>query len=259
MNIYALSFADSRMSPSLSRLRKQIEQFDLFSNYYLFDENALDDSFKEKHKDHLILGSRGFGYWVWKPYLILKTLEQIPDGDFLLYMDVGCHLNVKGKKRFMEYIRLLGESKIGILSMVLDYEERLWTKGDLFDLLGVRNDKNFTETKHRAATFLLIRNSKFSRAFVSKWLNVYEQGWNYVDDTESVSPNLDGFREHRHDQSVFSVLSKFYDVQLISAEESFPLAKNPIWTLRDKKMKLIYRYSLRRFLSKCIDKIKHCK
>ena len=31
MNIYALSFADSRMSPSLSRLRKQIELFDLFS------------------------------------------------------------------------------------------------------------------------------------------------------------------------------------------------------------------------------------
>lgn len=256
MNIYALSFADSRMSPSLNRLRKQIELFDLFSAYYLYNENDLDKSFKQKYKDHLILGSRGFGYWIWKPYLILKTLEQIPDDSILLYMDVGCHINVKGKERFLEYIQLLEETKIGMLALVLDYEERIWTKGDLFDLLGVRNDKSFTETKQRAATFMLIRNSQLARMFVSKWLNVYEQDWHYVDDTDSLAPNLDGFKEHRHDQSVFSLLSKFYDVKLISSEECLPLAKNPIWTLRDKRIKLIYRYSLRRFLTKCVVRLK---
>lgn len=226
--IFVLSFADSRLASSLSRLRKQIEKFNLFSEYYLYDEKSLDDSFKEIYKEHLILGSRGFGYWVWKPYLILKTLKQIPDDSYLLYIDVGCHLNSEGKKRFMQYIQMLAKSEIGILAMELNCVDREWTKGDLFDLLGVLNNKDFTHTQMRAAGVLLVRNNKLSRMFMSKWLNVYEQGWHYVDDTDSVIPNLEGFREHRHDQSIFSILSKFYDVRVISEKEFLPLVENPI-------------------------------
>ena len=32
---------------------------------------------------------RGAGYWIWKSYIIRKTLEEINDGDILIYADGG--------------------------------------------------------------------------------------------------------------------------------------------------------------------------
>lgn len=32
---------------------------------------------------------QGAGYWVWKPFIILKELEHLQDGDYLLYTDAG--------------------------------------------------------------------------------------------------------------------------------------------------------------------------
>jgi len=33
-----------------------------------------------------------------------------------------------------------------------------------------------------------------------------------IDDSPSISKNLDCFREHRHDQSIFSLLTKKYNI-----------------------------------------------
>jgi len=60
---FFLTFADSRMQPTLSRIRKEAEELDVFDGIFAFNENDLDSSFVSAFKPHLILGSRGFGYW----------------------------------------------------------------------------------------------------------------------------------------------------------------------------------------------------
>ena len=32
---------------------------------------------------------KGAGYWLWKPYIINKTLGMVNDGDYILYSDSG--------------------------------------------------------------------------------------------------------------------------------------------------------------------------
>lgn len=32
---------------------------------------------------------QGAGFWVWKPFIILKELEHLEEGDYLLYTDAG--------------------------------------------------------------------------------------------------------------------------------------------------------------------------
>ena len=55
MDIYFCSFADSRMSASLSRIKEQALAFDMFKEVYVIDENGLDSSFRDHYKDKLIL------------------------------------------------------------------------------------------------------------------------------------------------------------------------------------------------------------
>jgi hypothetical protein len=43
----------------------------------------------QKACPELRLDERGGGWWAWKPFIILKELETMPDGHWLLYCDVG--------------------------------------------------------------------------------------------------------------------------------------------------------------------------
>ena len=74
---YLVSFADSRMFKSLIRLSKQAHTFKFFDKIFLLNEYNLSNSFKKKFKNNLILGSKGYGYWCWKPEIIMNIMNEI--------------------------------------------------------------------------------------------------------------------------------------------------------------------------------------
>lgn len=51
---------------------------------------------------------------------------------------------------------------------------------------------------------------------VKEWMNVFYNDMHLVDDTPSLIKNSDDFIEHRHDQSIFSILSKLYNAATIN-------------------------------------------
>ena len=61
-----------------------------------------DKNFWDKHERFILENKKGFGYWIWKSYIIMKYLQEMIDSDILVYMDAGCTLNDKGKIRFLE-------------------------------------------------------------------------------------------------------------------------------------------------------------
>ena len=82
---------------------KSLEIFDSITGYTDKDIKS-DEVFWNKHKNFIINNKRGYGYWIWKPYLILKKLKEINDNDILLYLDCGCEINVKQKKHFVNVL-----------------------------------------------------------------------------------------------------------------------------------------------------------
>ena len=59
----------------------------------------LDTDFKKVLKKLVSNGKKkGFGYFMWKPFLLKKILEEINYGDVINYMDIGFHLIKKIKK-----------------------------------------------------------------------------------------------------------------------------------------------------------------
>ena len=90
---YLVSFADSRMKKSFKRMFDQANEFNFFDKIFLLNENNLSKNFKTKFKNELVLGSKGYGYWCWKPEVILNILQKLNNNDCLMYVDAGCHLN----------------------------------------------------------------------------------------------------------------------------------------------------------------------
>lgn len=59
--------------------------------------------------------------------MLLKKLDEINENDILIYLDVGCTINPKGKEKFNEYIELLNKNDEGIISFQLNHLEKKYT------------------------------------------------------------------------------------------------------------------------------------
>lgn len=231
-NFWFVTFGDSRLKEAHGRIRRQAKKMGVFGDRIrIFNERDLDADFCERMKEHLIPGSRGFGYWCWKPQVILQVLKEMPEGDVLLYADIGCHLNPKGLKRLEEYrqyaiehgivafqSRALGEAaRIDLRFHFLP--ERQWTKKDMLRHFGVCHDKNVLETGQIGSGVVLLQKNTYSCRLINAWRLCYYDHFELVDDSPSRFPNAADFMENRHDQSVFSVLCKKNGVFTLSSGE----------------------------------------
>lgn len=222
MVVSLVSFVDTRFVSDGGRLLTQATEFECIDHASVLTELDLDAEFVRRFRAVLSKRVRGFGYYSWKPQVIQQSLRSLPDGSVLVYVDGGSHLNSAGEGRFKDYLQKCHSSETGILAFQTHWTERNWTKGDLLDHFGVRDNPLVTETGQLQAGLLFFRNTPETRVFVDSWAKVFWDSFFLVDDSPSRSPNLEGFIEHRHDQSVFSLLAKMRCIEVLSANEQEP-------------------------------------
>lgn len=214
-----LTFGSEHYKGRVSPLCEQVKKLQIFNYIWGITDDHLkkDSQFWEQHKEHIEKNSRGYGYWVWKPYLIWVIMHcNMKDDDILLYLDAGCEINPQGKNRLLEYFDMVSEDPVGILAQIIigTSQERRWTKSDIFDYL---NTWEYKEEFQRASGIILFRKTPASINFVRDW---YIACCNYelVSDKPSKIPNDPTFVENRHDQSMFSGLCHIYKVKSIPDE-----------------------------------------
>jgi len=191
------------------RLMKQARETGLFNQNMLYTDEYLknDKEFWSKHGDFINKNARGFGYYIWKPYLIKKTMAQLNDGDKLMWLDCGCEIGLKKKEALSAYLKyvetdyIIG-SKNGI--------EREWTKVDLIVKLDMMHAKYLENFQRQGGAVLMLVCDK-TRVLIDEW---YDLCCNYhlLDDSPDDHERLGGFKEHRHDQSIFSLVSKKHNL-----------------------------------------------
>src|SRR5690606_12067187 len=124
--------------------------------------------------------------------------------------------NESTRKRYIQYLDLLEQNPIVTcltarrprLPGYNRYYEYQWTKRDLFDRLDVNKFKDEIQV---CSGFFLARKCIESINLVEEWYNIsLENNGHYIRDTPSLSPNYKGFVEHRHDQSILSLLVRKY-------------------------------------------------
>jgi hypothetical protein len=258
-----LTFADSRLTPSLHRIADEARRTGIFNSIATCTERSLDRTFRQRHGAILKPTVRGYGYWIWKPQIILQTLRALPAGDILAYCDVGCRFTQRGRDRLEQYIRHAEASPAGLVGFkyfppappfpydgrtLFDWRNSQRIKGDLLDYFGLRTITPFLEDYCFAGGVLFCGNTRGCRLFMETWLETMETDIRLIDDSPSRSPNLPEFIEHRHDQAVFNCLAYKFGVPAICGYElQYPgatpdendwdtIADYPIHARRDKKL-----------------------
>ena len=231
-------------SDALKRIIKQAQEFNIFDEIIEENEITLINrhmDFWKKHGNFIKNNPRGFGYWLWKPYLINETLKKMNEDDILLYCDVGCELNKNGIENFNKLIEIVKIKKIiGFVAGSCDIN---FTKRDLSS----QYDLNFQLLliNHLQAGCLLIQKCKFIDMIMNEWYKTCEIYHN-IDDSPSKIPNFKNFIEHRHDQSVLNMILKKYkiinnfDGNNLSSSQN--MMTSPILYIRNKTGKSVLQF-----------------
>lgn len=210
------TFADNN-PPLVKSQEELLKQAKLhFDGYAAFSLKDIDNAFFIKNK-HILIQKRGVGYWLWKPYFIDKVLNMLNEGDFLFYMDSGTSILKDLTPLFNLCVKaggiLLFENRDGN-----PYKEiwinRQWTKEDCFIKMNCEST-NYKNGKQCTANLQLYQKCKRSVNFVKEYLKYCEDEDILTDKPNQLGKNHETFIDHRHDQSVLSLLAIKHSVPLL--------------------------------------------
>jgi hypothetical protein len=183
-----------------------------------YDETKIEQSFYDENKE-IFKYRRGFGYWLWKPYIILKTLEQVDDGDIVFYSDSGSIIVNKFDDLFERCVQnngiLLFDNRDGTPTENDIWINKNWTKGDCFVMMNCDSDK-YQNGNQVDACYQMYQKTPKSIEFIKEYL-MYCKNINIVSDLPNINtvrPELTSFYQHRHDQSVLSLLSIKHNIHI---------------------------------------------
>ena len=201
--VYLISYVDgpdetyfkNQNAMALSALNKGI---DFIFNY---KRSHLDPEFIHKN-GHILNQPKGAGYWLWKPYVILKTMERAPENSIIIYADAGFI--------FRGSIKIALE-KIKHHDMILyNYTP---TDGHIVESVVKRyalkkmncDTEACRKSSSLVAAFLILKNTPTSRNFIKQWLTYAQDSEILMDGSFSV-PEHPNFVHHKHDQAILCVL-----------------------------------------------------
>lgn len=237
-----VTFADAKYAGSLGRICREALAYFSEDRIHAYDDAALRvTEFWDRHGDFVTREKRGFGYWIWKPYVILDTMERVPDGDVVVYADAGCTINARPEAtmRMDDLVREVAGERDGLLCFTVPafYRpvERKWTKKSVLDYFEA--DEAERDSAQLMATALIIKNTLKNRRLVRAWYDLcsrFEYGM--IDDSRSADEDPI-FEDHRHDQSIWSMLIKttrYDDVIVVDNDVEFRHEASLIWATRKR-------------------------
>lgn len=197
-------FFQSQKKLAKSALCNGVDKVVMYSDLWVRSQKLFYNSNK------IILNQkRGNGYWLWKPYIILDALNNIDEDDILIYADSG----VEFLKEVTPLVHLLNQNGI-LLFKNNEHLNFTWTKRDCFILMSCDSSR-FHFGPQISASCIMVKKNKLVLKILNEWL-YYATNEKIITDEENVSgySNLLGFIDHRHDQSILSLLSIKYQIEL---------------------------------------------
>lgn len=162
----------------------------------------VEPEFRKAHAKAL-QAPQGGGLWLWKPYLVNRTLHSVEDGDYVIYVDAGAYLTGP-----IEPLLVLLERHQpdlgGVLTFGVGLPQSMHCKRDAF----VRQRCD-TEECHNAmqvnAAFSVWRKGPHALKVVDHWLrDCFDHQSLSEDPNVNGLPNLNDYKSHRHDQALLT-------------------------------------------------------
>jgi hypothetical protein len=202
--ITLVNFADKSFRNKQKWNTFSAKLFGRFDQVLEYNFSDIDEEIVSVNKESLKYRNKGAGNYFWKPYIVEKALNKINEGDYLMYADSGTFF----LKSVLPIVKYMENKNKDILCFRLPLIEKQWTKRDAFLLMDCDLEK-YTDSSQTLATFFLVKKTKKAIDFISSYKKYCFDSRILSDDPNVLGKeNYQGFIEHRHDQSVLSLLSK---------------------------------------------------
>lgn len=207
-NIHFISYGNEKYEGAKQRIKNEAIAFGIFNSINVYSPSDINDNFRTKYFD-VLCQSRGGGYWIWKEYFILKRLIEIEVGDYLIYCDAGCTINLKGIDRFEEYINMLDNDKMnyGIISFQLDCIEEQYTTSQIFSSLNI-DDEYIKKSGQYIGGVLIMKKCDNVMGIFKDFFKTLGNDHMLITDYYNKTNQSKFFIDNRHDQSILSVVRK---------------------------------------------------
>ena len=214
--LHLISYGDKKYIEAKNRIYNEAFNTKWFYSIKCYDLEDLSVNFRNEFKSILTM-KRGGGYWIWKFDIILNKLDEIRDGEFLIYVDSGCSVNENGAKRLEEYIEMITNSKNKIISFQLPHKENVWTTKQIFHSFGIsENDPIETSGQYVGGVLIMQKCEAVKNIFKDCLDKIRKDPLIITDHYNSNQKKC--FRDNRHDQSIQSVARKIHGSIVISDE-----------------------------------------
>lgn len=217
MALALTNLSNKKFDKARENLNKSAEKFGVHKIFsYSYENDLTKTEFFNRNRAVLSL-PRGAGYWQWKPYIILNSLEKLNENDILIYCDCGIEII----DRLDPLIKLCMENEPILLFGNRNFINSWYTKRDCFLLMNCDYERYWYSLQCDAA-FMMFRKTDFTLAFLHEWFE-YCLNPQIITDSPNVlgKENLSGFADHRHDQSVISLLAEKYNINLYRMPTTF--------------------------------------
>jgi hypothetical protein len=212
MNKILISYANERYATFQTILSESALSIGKVDNVINFGPSYIQSTdFYQKNK-YILDQPRGNGFWLYKPKIILDTLENANSDDTIMYCDSG--LSVIGNLTpLFDIAQTRPNDGIMLFRLPGPHINRTWTKRDCFILTGCDSDRYWNGELVNGAMSLWCKTER-SLAFLKEWLKLCRDPRILTDDQSIMGQEFMDFRDHRHDQSVLSLLAIKHELEV---------------------------------------------
>ena len=165
---------------------------------FSYNPNDIDKDFYQNNRG--ILSKKfGAGYWLWKPYIILEAMKRLPEDAIIFYIDSDCYI----AGDITELVDLV--KKHSLVFCKNYHDNSMYVKRDTYILMGKDYPEAYNSPQLEAG-IIMLKNNEFNKKFIELWLE-YSKNEQLVTEAPSIlGPEMPEFVDHRHDQSIISLL-----------------------------------------------------
>lgn len=200
--IILITYSDHNYASQREKLVNRAFEIGTIDEHHKWTDSIIKQTdFYKENKDILDL-KRGAGYWLWKPYIIKQALMGAKENDVFVYLDSGDWIS----STFREYINRK-MSDHDVLLTEGGFTNGQYTKYDVLSEMNAKGD-HYINAIQVEAGIIIIRKTERTVNLISEWLRWCLMPGLITD--EPSKKHLPEFIEHRHDQSILSILQVKY-------------------------------------------------
>lgn len=196
-----VTYGDQKFRHSVSRISGEMKS--LCENQLVYTESDIGDSFKMNSKVDWMT-TKGGGYWLWKPFILARSLESLKNNQCILYCDSGsCIDDAEILKENIDHFIKSDEEIYAFQMSCEDRNELQWTSRKVLDMFKL-SESDLNDGQIHATTFL-VKNTPLVKSIIQKWFDLASTKPELFTDEYNSQGE---YGKHRNDQSVWSCILK---------------------------------------------------